>query len=227
MSILNLRKVCKETKQWVDHLRPTLSNRVYNEIIAHVDFNDSKATETLRNFKANQPPPALTSLRKETPKLLLAENEHTKQLVDFFCDFWSIRLHYLEVDNYVDGLLELFENVPIRVLHIETMDCWPDLESKFYHIKEIYMRWEFEGNHVPPMENPNIKRFYIAYGDKDGEDSDEQLEGIKKNFKTLLSSKPNNTDFSAIKNQAFFYLQTMNWQENLFLPLQYESQKYA
>jgi len=75
------------------------------------------------------------------------------------------------------------------------MDCWPDSTSKFYHIKEIYMRWGFEGNHVHLMENPNIKRFYIGYGDYDDEGSNEELKGIKKNFKTLLSSESTNTNF--------------------------------
>jgi len=131
----------------------------------------SKANRTLGKFKAYQTPPGVSSLHLKYPEHLWESHEDTKELLDFFCDFWSTRLEYLEVNNYVDELLELFKTAPVRVLNIGTMESWPDTDSQFYHIEEISMRRGFASGHVGPIENiTNLKQFYIAYGDDDPDD---------------------------------------------------------
>jgi len=101
----------------------------------------------------------------------LESHEETKELVNFFCDFWSTRLEYLEVKNYVDGLLELLKTAPVQVLNIGTMESWPASYSKFYQIDEISMRRGFASGYVGPIENnTNLKRFYIGYGHDDPDD---------------------------------------------------------
>jgi len=189
MSILNVRKVSSETKRWVDNLRPSLSKRVYDQIIAYVDlyngdensddddteesensdsFTDvvyrkyfnSSTNRTLEKFNVCQTPPEVTSLRLKYPEQLLESNT---ELVDFFCDYWSTKLEYLELNNYVYGILGLFKTAPIRVLHIGIMDSWPHSHSQFYQVEEISTRWGSSCNRIGPMNNnTNLKRFYIG-----------------------------------------------------------------
>jgi len=187
MAVLNLRKVCQDTKQLVDYsLSPSVSKRVFSEIVAKVNltptcepnevmnhrlFHDHDSAirrNVLCDFKRGPPPPGVTSLQIDGADSLLLHEDEDQELKQFFVSYWSPKLDYLHVDGYFDGLEELFPSAPLKVLCIDYLKKWPrsnNNTTELYDlpIEELSIRSGVAGRLAGRVNSfKNLKRFYFS-----------------------------------------------------------------
>jgi len=221
-TLLNLRLVCKTTKNWVESLPPTISRRIFQDVILHVEVTRQNLSHYLKSpFSSIRIPNLFFESRKDSFDMDLGGNKKDVELFVGFHSLWRPRLESLELVycRYPAGADDETTAPNLRSFqcHCLTADEDADESSLFDNFPFGLQRISITHFKLSPSQQKEFYRrlianstnlkyfstapFYIAKRNlTPSKDYPEDLRGTLQSLCQLVEAKKSDPDFTLVLN---------------------------
>jgi len=132
-AILNLRKVCSFTKEWID----TLDNHTWEKVFFRIPISFTINPENIQKFHENPPPPGATSIILRDNGEKSSNTRHLKDTFPTFFTFWEKKMIALVTDDSMEPLISFGPGADIVPQNLKYFQSNCDFD--FY---ENLINWE-------------------------------------------------------------------------------------
>jgi len=142
-TLLNLRLVCKTTKNWVESLPPAISRRIFQDVILHVEVTRQNLSHYLESpFSSIRIPNLYCEEREESFDIDILENEKDVQLIMNFVSIWKPRIESMEQIYCPLPLLPIMANLP-KLRSYQCHQLFTNISDNEYEVSSLFENFPF------------------------------------------------------------------------------------
>jgi len=159
LDFLNLRKVCKTTKSWVDNLPPDLGRDAFSNLVVKLEVNrhpyDQQSYVKIEEFMKSAPPFGVSSLSLIVDEISQTSSEETAAATkawEAFGNYWAPKLRVFafeweprsisrEEKNSMTFTRECLYSFLERCTNLRSCDFTTAYLEDLYYVRKFLERW--------------------------------------------------------------------------------------